>query len=68
MRGIVYTESVVHAAPSALIAEAPYQIAIVTLDSGARVTARISGDRVTIGDSVELMNERGGVKFFRKAA
>jgi uncharacterized OB-fold protein len=68
MRGTVYTESVVHAAPAALVAEAPYQIAIVTLDSGTRVTARISGDRVTIGDSVELMDERGGVKFFRKAA
>ncbi len=68
MRGTVYTESVVHAAPPALIAEAPYQIAIVTLDSGTRVTARISGDRVTIGDSVEQMDERGGVKFFRKAA
>ena len=68
MRGVVYTESVVHAAPSALVAEAPYQIVIVTLDSGARVTARVAGDRVVIGDSVELIEERGGVKFFRKSA
>lgn len=68
MRGVVYTESVVHAAPSALVAEAPYQIVIVTLDSGARVTARVAGDRVAIGDSVELTEERGGVKFFRKIA
>lgn len=64
--GVIYTETVVHAAPEQFAAEAPYQLAIVTLDDGVRVTARVSGDRVEIGDPVELAEERGGVMFFRK--
>jgi uncharacterized protein len=51
-RGVVYTETVVHLAPPAFAAEAPYQVAIVTLEDGSRLTARISGERVAIGDAV----------------
>ena len=65
--GVVYTETVVHAAPEQFAADAPYQLAIVTLDAGGRVTARVSGDRVAIGDRVELAEDRGGVMFFRAA-
>jgi uncharacterized OB-fold protein len=65
--GVIYTETVVHAVPEQFAAEAPYQLAIVTLDEGGRVTARVSGERVAIGDRVELAEERGGVMFFRKA-
>ena len=50
--GVVYTETVVHLAPPAFAAEAPYQVAIVTLDDGTRLTARIAGERVAIGDRV----------------
>ena len=64
-QGTVYTETVVHAPPQAFAAEAPYQIAIVTLDDGGRVTARIDG-RVEIDDRVEFIEERNGVPFFRK--
>lgn len=67
MKGVVYTESIVHAAPEPLVPEAPYQIAIILLENGGRVTARIRGDRVAIGDDVELAEEKGGVQFFRKA-
>ena len=56
--GVVYTETVVHAAPEAFVAEAPYQIAIVTLEDGSRTTMRIIGERVGIGDRVV---EEGGV-------
>jgi uncharacterized OB-fold protein len=56
---IVYTETVVHADP-------PYQIAIVTRDDGARVTGRIEGPRVAIGDEVVEAGERDGVLYFRK--
>ncbi len=66
--GSVYTETVVYSAPEAFAAEAPYQIAIVSLDSGGRVTGRISGERVAIGDSVIEIEERAGVPFFRKKA
>lgn len=64
--GEVYTETVVHTAAPQFASEAPYQVAIITLDGGGRVTARISGARVAIGDRVELAEERGGVLFFRK--
>ena len=68
MRGTVYTETVVHAAPAAFVSEAPYQIVIVTLEEGKRVTGRVLGDRVQIDDPVEMVEERGGVPFFRRAA
>ncbi len=64
--GVVYTETVVHAAPAEFVADAPYQLAIVSLDSGGRLTARITGERVKIGDKVELAETRGGVEFFKK--
>ena len=65
--GVIYTETVVHAAPEQFAAEAPYQLVIVTLDEGGRVTARVAGDRVMIGDRVELAEERAGVMFFQKS-
>ena len=64
--GIIYTETVVHAAPAEFVSDAPYQLAIVSLDSGGRLTARITGERVKIADKVELVEERDGVPFFRK--
>ena len=63
----VYTETVIHSAPEAFVNEAPYQIAIVLLDDGSRVTGRVLGDRVSIDDEVEPVETRDGVPFFRKA-
>jgi uncharacterized OB-fold protein len=63
----VYTETVVHSAPEAYVGEAPYQIAIVVLDNGSRLTGRISGARVSIGDELESAGTRDGVPYFRKA-
>jgi uncharacterized OB-fold protein len=65
-QGIVYTETVVHAPPEQFVADAPYQLAIVTLDGGRRVTTRILGERVQIGDAVEFAEDRNGIPFFRK--
>lgn len=64
---IVYTETVVHSAPEAFLKDAPYQIAIVVRDDGSRVTGRILGERVAIGDPVELVESRDGVSYFEKA-
>jgi uncharacterized OB-fold protein len=64
--GTVYTETVVHAAPEQFVADAPYQIAIVAHDDGSRLTVRIAGDRVAIGDAVEFAEDRGGIPFYRK--
>lgn len=64
--GIIYTETVVYSAPEAFLQEAPYQIAIVALDAGRRVTGRVLGERVAIGDRVDFMESRNGIPCFRK--
>ena len=67
MKGVIYTETVVFAPPEQFAADAPYQLAIVALEDGKRLTARILGDRVAIGDAVELAETRSGISFFKKA-
>ncbi len=67
MSGTIYTETMIHAAPEQFVKDAPYQLVIVTLEDGKRLTARISGDRVSIGDKVEQAESRDGIPFFRKA-
>ena len=64
--GTVYTETVIYSAPEAFAADVPYQTAIVSLDDGGRITVRIEGERVSIGDRVAEVEERGGVPYFRK--
>ena len=66
MIGTVYTETVVHLAPEAFAKDAPYQVAIVTVEDGSRVTGRVLGDRVAIDDRVAQVETRDGVPFFRK--
>jgi uncharacterized OB-fold protein len=79
--GTVYTETVIYSAPEAFAKDVPYQTAIVSLGEGhtagrvtARVTARIVGDRVAIGDRVievepaeAAAGRLSGVPLFRKA-
>ena len=63
--GTVYTETVVWSPPEMYVKDAPYQIAIV--DTGdRRITARILGDRVAIGDAVEFVESRNEVPYFRR--
>jgi len=67
--GTVYTETVIYSAPEPFLADAPYQTAIIDLDGGGRLTARIlGGDRVAIGDRVIEVDPRDGVPFFQKQA
>jgi len=66
--GTVYTETVIYSAAEAFAADIPFQTAIVALDSGARVTGRILGERVRIDDRVSRVEFRDGVPFFRKIA
>ena len=65
--GTVYTETVVYTAPPEFEKDVPYQVAILTLDTGGRVTGRIEGARVAIDDRVALIETREGVPFFRKS-
>jgi len=64
--GTVYTETIVYSAPEAYVNDAPYQMAIVQLDSGRRITGRIDGERAAIGDRVAFTEFRQSVPFFRK--
>lgn len=54
--GEIYSYTAVHTPPPALESDAPYTIAVVELDSGARLTGRVDADyeAVEIGDQVEL--------------
>lgn len=72
--GVVYTETLIYSAAEAFADEVPFQTAIVTLDAApgpqlapCRVTGRILGDRVAIGDRVVEVQSRDGVPFFQKA-
>jgi uncharacterized OB-fold protein len=64
--GTVYTETVVWSPPEAYVKDVPYQLAIVELESGRRITGRIDGDRAKIGDRVTFLELRNEVPFFRK--
>jgi uncharacterized OB-fold protein len=66
VKGVIYTETVVFAPPEQFAADTPYQLVIVALENGKRLTARILGDRVAIGDSVELAESRNNISFFHK--
>lgn len=65
--GTVYTETVIYSPPVAYVNDAPYQTAIVSLDGGGRITGRVLGDRVAIGDAVVEVEDREGVPYFRKS-
>lgn len=66
--GIVYTETIVWSAPEQFVQDAPYQLVIVELERGERLTGRITGEKVAIGDTVDFAEFRGGIPFFRKLA
>jgi uncharacterized OB-fold protein len=65
-RGTIYTDTIVHLAPERFAAAVPYQVAIVELEDGQRITARIEGDRVVIGDPVQEAATRDGIVFFAR--
>jgi len=66
MRGTIYTETTVYSPPEAFVKDAPYQLAIVEIAGGERLTVRILGEPVAIGDTVEFVERRCDVPFFRK--
>lgn len=71
LAGVVYTETIVHSPPVRYASDAPYQLAILDLDSGQRITARIlAGDtpqRATIGERVVFVEQKDGVAYYRQA-
>ncbi len=66
--GTVYTETLVYSPTPQFADDVPYQLAIVELAAGRRLTGRIEGERAVIGDRVEFTEFRNEVPFFRKAS
>ena len=69
--GTIYTETIIHSPPEQYASDAPYQLAIIDLDRGGRLTVRVLGkephERASIGDRVMFVEERDGVAYYRKA-
>jgi uncharacterized OB-fold protein len=63
-KGKVYTCTTLYAAAEPFENDLPFQIAIVELDEGPRLTVRIEGRRVAIEDAVHLVREQDGTRFF----
>ncbi|MBI3667246.1 MAG: OB-fold domain-containing protein [Acidobacteria bacterium] len=66
-KGCVYSCTTLYAAAEKFEKDLPFQIAIIELDDGPRLTARISGRPVEIGDAVTHLHEQEGVHFFQAA-
>jgi uncharacterized OB-fold protein len=64
--GTVYTCTTLYAAAEQFEKDLPFQIAIVVPDEGVRVTARIEGERVAIGDRVHKVRETAGAAIFAR--
>ncbi len=65
-RGTVYSHTTLHAAAEPFEKDLPFQMAIIELEEGPRLTARIEGEPAAIGDSVQAAREADGVWFFTK--
>ena len=66
-RGKVYSWTTLHAAAEPFEKDLPFQIALIDLEEGPRLTARIEGEAVAIDDPVRLVREVDGVRFFSKS-
>ena len=66
--GTVYTETLVYSPTPQFANDVPYQLAIIELAEGRRLTGRIDGERAAIGDRVEFAEFRNDVPFFRKSS
>ena len=65
-RGKVYSCTTLHASAEPFEKDLPFQIAIIELEEGPRLTVRIEGGRVEIDDPVHEVAERDGVWFFAR--
>ncbi len=66
-QGTVYSCTTLHAAATPFEKDLPFQIAIIELQEGPRLTVRIEGQKVKIGDKVKQVTERNGVQVFTAA-
>ena len=59
-KGVIYSQTVVHAAPTQFAAQTPYCLAIIDLEEGVRLVTRLLGDtaRLSDGENAELVVTR----------
>lgn len=67
-QGTVYSCTMLQAAATPFEKNLPFQIAIIELEEGPRLTARIQGEPVKIGDTVKQVEEKNGVQVFSLSA
>ena len=65
-KGTIYTETMVYSPPEMYVNDVPYQLAIIQLEDGKRVTGRILGERASIGEPVRFVELRNEVPYFQK--
>ena len=66
-KGRIYSCTTLYASAEPFEKELPFQIAIIELEDGPRLTARIRGNAVNIGDQVQYLEQKEGVYFFQAA-
>ena len=66
--GVIYTETLVYSPTPQFLNDVPYQLAIVELEGGRRLTGRVRGERAAIGDRVDFIEFQDGVPYFRKTS
>jgi uncharacterized OB-fold protein len=64
--GTVYSDTIIHLAPERFQSDVPYQVVIVTLDTGGKITGRVAGPTVVIDDRVSEVEDRDGIPVFQK--
>ena len=64
-RGKVYSQTTLHAAAAPFEKDLPFQMAIIELEEGPRLTARIEGEPAAIDDQLRAVRESDGIWFFR---
>ena len=66
-QGTVYSCTMLQAASTPFEKSLPFQIAIIQLEEGPRLTVRIQGEKIKIGDKVKQVEEKNGVQVFSRA-
>jgi uncharacterized protein len=65
-RGILYSQTMVHAAPAVFREEVPYRVGIVDLDEGLRIATRVLADvepALDVAVEIVVLNYRDGPLF-----
>ncbi|MEW9674063.1 Zn-ribbon domain-containing OB-fold protein [Ammoniphilus sp. 3BR4] len=63
--GSIYSYTTIRVAGGKYASQLPYTVALVELDEGLRVTARLEGDQASIGQRVKLNRVEESIYWFK---